>query len=59
MTQHELAIALGRGDGPRISGWERGNARPSDATICKFAEILGREVAWFFTDNEADSKVAA
>lgn len=58
LTQHQLAVAMGRGDGMRISEWERGKSRPSDENLVRLAEVLGREVGWFFADNEPNGKAA-
>lgn len=53
MTQHQLAVRLGRGDAMAVSRWERGENRPNDENMIALAEILGREVSWFYEDRVA------
>lgn len=52
LTQHGLAVALGRGDAMTVSRWERGEHKPSDENLIALAEILGVSVASFFNDEE-------
>jgi transcriptional regulator with XRE-family HTH domain len=52
LRQHDLAVALGTGDAMRISRWERGEHRPKDDNLLHLAQVLGRDVAWFYTDHE-------
>lgn len=51
MTQHELAVALGRGDAMTVSRWERGEHRPSDEYLIALADVFGLSVADFFSDE--------
>lgn len=51
LTQHELAIALGRGDAMTVSRWERGEHKPSDESLLALARVLDRPVAWFYVDH--------
>jgi transcriptional regulator with XRE-family HTH domain len=51
LTQHALAVRLGRGDQMTVSRWERGEHRPSDESLVRLAAALDREFAWFFTDH--------
>lgn len=53
LTQHELAVALGRGDAMTVSRWERGEHKPSDESLVALASVLQRPVAWFYVDHEA------
>lgn len=55
LTQHGLAVALGRGDGMTVSRWERGEHKPSDENLVALAEILGITVADFFTEPEREA----
>lgn len=58
LTQRELAgLVGGKTTGQRISDWERGVDRPSDASLLRLGEIFGRPFAWFFVDH--DEQVAA
>lgn len=52
LTQHELAVALGRGDLMLVSRWERGEHRPNDENLLALANVLKRDVPWFYTDHE-------
>jgi transcriptional regulator with XRE-family HTH domain len=52
LTQHELAVALGRGDAMTVSRWERGEHRPSDEYLIALSRVLDRDVAWFYTEPE-------
>lgn len=52
LTQHELAVALGRGNAMAVSRWERGEHRPSDENLVALTAVLRRDVAWFYTDHE-------
>jgi transcriptional regulator with XRE-family HTH domain len=58
MTQHDLAVALGRGDAMTVSRWERGENRPSDGYLIVLSEVLEREVAWFYTDHASQKEAA-
>lgn len=51
-TQHELAVALGRGDAMTVSRWERGEHRPSDEYLVSLAVALDRDVSWFFAEPD-------
>lgn len=57
LTQRELASRLGgKTDGQRISDWERGVSLPNALNFVAVADLLGHDVAWFYTDH---SEVAA
>jgi transcriptional regulator with XRE-family HTH domain len=58
LTQHALAVALGRGDGMTISRWERGENRPSDEYLVALADVLDRDVAWFFGEHNHEEQAA-
>lgn len=58
LTQHDLAVALGRGDAMTVSRWERGEHRPSDAYLVALAQVLGQDVSWFFVDREPEEAAA-
>lgn len=49
LTQHELAVALGSGDAMTVSRWERGTHIPSVERLVRLAEVLDRDVAWFYS----------
>lgn len=54
LTQRELASRLGgKTDGQRISDWERGVNLPNPLSFVALADLLGHDVAWFYTDHEA------
>lgn len=53
LTQHELAVALGRGDAMTVSRWERGEHRPSDEYLIALSDVLGVSVADLFSESEA------
>lgn len=55
LTQHGLAVALGRGDVMTVSRWERGEHRPSLENITALANALGVDAAWFYTDHEREA----
>jgi transcriptional regulator with XRE-family HTH domain len=52
LTQHGLAVKMGRGDAMTISRWERGEHRPSDENLVALADTLGVSVASFFVEQE-------
>ncbi len=48
LTQRELAELIpGKSDGNQVSGWERGEHRPSDATLEHIAFALEVDVSYF------------
>jgi transcriptional regulator with XRE-family HTH domain len=51
LTQHALAVAIGRGDAMTVSRWERAEHRPSDESLVALAEALQRPIAWFYVDH--------
>lgn len=51
LTQHELAVALGRGDAMTVSRWERGEHTPSGEYLVNLAEVLHCQVADFYVDH--------
>lgn len=52
LTQHQLAVELGRGDAMAISRWERGVNRPADVTLLRLGEVLGQPIVWFYTEHD-------
>lgn len=54
LSQTELAREAGVTDGQIISKWERGVHRPSDEALLALGAVLGHDLAWFFTDHDAD-----
>jgi DNA-binding transcriptional regulator YiaG len=52
LTQHELAVKLGRVDAMAVSRWERAVHRPNDMALLRLAEVLERSVPWFYTEHE-------
>jgi transcriptional regulator with XRE-family HTH domain len=56
LTQHELAVAIGVGSGGHAtSRWERGAVLPSMSSLERLAEILGRDIHWFYIDHEREA----
>jgi transcriptional regulator with XRE-family HTH domain len=51
-TQHELAVALGRGDVMKVSRWERGEHLPSPESLVALAAIYGVDPSWFYESLE-------
>lgn len=51
LTQREVALKLGTGDVMAVSRWERGEHKPNDANLIALAGVLGKPVAWFYTDH--------
>lgn len=58
LTQRELAARVNDMDSIAVSRWERGKVIPSATSIVTLAEVLGHDVAWFYTDH-APTKEAA
>lgn len=54
LTQHQLAVEMGRGDAMTISRWERGEHRPGDENLIAVAAALGIDVADLFRELEPD-----
>lgn len=52
LSQHGLAVLMGRGDAMTVSRWERGEHKPSDENIVRLAQVLDRDPSWFFSDHE-------
>ncbi len=59
LTQHELAVALGRGDAMTVSRWERAENRPNDENLVALCEVLHREPSWFYAEHKSSSGRAA
>lgn len=59
LTQGELAAQVGVSSLMAISRWERGEHRPSDESLVKLSQILGRDIAWFYAEHEVDLEAAA
>lgn len=51
LTQHQLAIHAGT-QAFQVSRWEMGLHRPKDEMLMSLSEVLGRDIAWFFSDDE-------
>lgn len=51
LTQRQLGDRLGV-DGSDISRHERGVVRPGDERLARLASVLGREIGWFYADND-------
>lgn len=51
MTQRALAVAVDGMESMSVSRWERGVVMPSTASLLRLAEVLGRDVSWFYTDH--------
>lgn len=52
LTQHDLAVKLGRGDAMTVSRWERGEHKPGDEYLCALADLFGCAPGDFFVDQE-------
>ena len=52
LTQRQLADALGV-DAISVSRWERGAARPGDATVMRLCDHFGVDLAHFYTEAAA------
>lgn len=53
MTQRDLSTRIDV-DAMAVSNWERGVYRPSMGNLVALAAVLGRDLAWFFTERESD-----
>ncbi len=58
-TQHDLAVKLGSSDAMAVSRWERGVHRPNEENLVALAELLGRDVAWFYSESSPGTERAA
>ena len=50
LTQLQLSQRLGM-DQMNISRWERGKVTPSLENFAALADVLGRDLAWFYVDR--------
>jgi transcriptional regulator with XRE-family HTH domain len=50
-TQRDLSTRLDV-DTMLVSNWERGVNQPSRGNLVALADVLGRDLAWFFTERE-------
>jgi transcriptional regulator with XRE-family HTH domain len=56
LTQQALAQALGAlAGGAAVSRWERGLVLPSPTTFARLADVLGRDISWFYIDHEKEA----
>jgi transcriptional regulator with XRE-family HTH domain len=51
LTQRELAEGVGV-DQMVVSKWERARHRPSQENMIRLADLVGKPVAWFYTEHE-------
>lgn len=51
MTQRALADAVNGLDSVAVSRWERGVVMPSMVSLVRLAEVLERDVSWFYVDR--------
>jgi transcriptional regulator with XRE-family HTH domain len=51
MTQRDLSVRLDV-DAMAVSNWERGVYQPSMGNLVALADVLGRDLAWFFTERD-------
>lgn len=59
LNQRELARLIGgRADGTDVSRYERGAVRPGDDRLARIAEVLKRDVAWFYIDHTPEREAA-
>lgn len=54
LTQRQVAEKIGV-DAMLVSKWERGRHRPNDENLAALAQMLGREIVWFYTDHSRTS----
>lgn len=59
LTQGQLAARVGLNSNMAVSRWETGRGKPSTATLVRLGEVLGRDVAWFYTDHTDERQAAA
>jgi DNA-binding XRE family transcriptional regulator/predicted GIY-YIG superfamily endonuclease len=58
ITQEQLAERVGVK--PRnIGRWESGYNNPHAGNLVRLADVLGHEIAWFYTDHDVESTGAA
>ena len=56
LTQHGLAALLGMASGhTAVSRWERGVVMPATSTLTRIADVLGRDIHWFYTDHDREA----
>ena len=53
LTQRQLARLVNGVDTLAVSLWERGVHKPSDENLIVLSEVLGRDIAWFYSEQEA------
>jgi transcriptional regulator with XRE-family HTH domain len=41
-----------------ISAWENGRRRPSEEHLLQLADILGRDISWFYIDHNGEPVAA-
>jgi transcriptional regulator with XRE-family HTH domain len=58
LSQRDIAVKLGI-ESFQVSRWERGKHRPSDASLIQLADLLDRDVGWFYADHGEPTKAAA
>lgn len=58
LTQSQLARDSDIADPQNISKWERGIYMPADESLLAMAEVLGRNLAWFYTDHDSEPVAA-
>lgn len=51
LAQRQLGDLIGV-DGSDISRYERGIVRPGDDRLIRLADVLERDVSWFYGDHE-------
>jgi transcriptional regulator with XRE-family HTH domain len=50
MTNRQVGEAVGTTE-HQVWRWRKGRVRPSDTTLAALAEVLGRDLAWFYVDH--------
>lgn len=58
MTQSDLGKEVGT-DSTSVSRWERGRVVPNFKTLTAIGVAVGHDLAWFYTDHEAEPQAAA
>lgn len=58
LTQREIAAMANVSDGLAVSRWENERVAPSTESLVALADALGLELAWFYTDHDAQDVAA-
>lgn len=53
LKQRELGALVNGMEAIAVSRWERGVVLPTTVNLVRLAEVLERDVSWFYTDHES------